>query len=126
MSGSNKKVISKKILHPCIISNNNILLCYTVLIQLEIMTKAISLKLDPNLLKSTNEIVAEMDISRNRYINEAIAAYNKMKKKDWMTQQLKKELPLIQEESMNVLKEMEGLDPHLLGEWEGDISEYLD
>jgi hypothetical protein len=47
---------------------------------------------------------------RNRYINEAIEYYNKHQNRLMLEQQLLKESEIVQKDSMNVLRDFEGID----------------
>ena len=58
----------------------------------------------------TENIVAFMKKPRNRYINEAIAFYNKHHKQQFLERKLKKESDLVKDESMNILNEFEDID----------------
>ena len=40
--------------------------------------KSIALKLDETVFLETDEIILELSMSRNRYINEAVAYYNQI------------------------------------------------
>jgi metal-responsive CopG/Arc/MetJ family transcriptional regulator len=73
------------------------------------MSVAVSLKLDQQIFEDVNQIIKQLDTSRNKYINEALSYYNKMQKKNAIQEQLKIELALIKESSMEVLREMEAL-----------------
>lgn len=74
------------------------------------MSKLISVKLDEKLLADADHMVSKMGISRNKYINDAVLAYTKAKKRAEMDEQIKKEIPLIWESSMEVLAEFEALE----------------
>ena len=74
------------------------------------MSKLISLKLDEKLLQDAEIMVSKLGISRNKYINDAVLAYNKAQKRAEMEAQIKKEVALIQESSMEVLAEFEALE----------------
>ncbi len=72
--------------------------------------KTISLKIDDSIFGETESIVASMKKPRNRYINEAIAYYNKVQKRKILEQKLKSESLLVKENSMSVLKEFESIE----------------
>lgn len=72
--------------------------------------KNISLKMDDQIFGETEEILAKINKSRNRYINEAIDFYNKIQHRRLLEKSLEKESYLVKENSMNVLKEFESLD----------------
>ncbi len=72
--------------------------------------KNISLKLDPAILKETDFIVSKTHQSRNRYINEAIEHFNRIKRRALLTAQLELESKLLAEESLAILREFEAID----------------
>jgi len=72
--------------------------------------KSISLKLQEQLLSETDSILESLKTSRNRYINDAVAYYNKIQKRKLLAEQLAKESSLVQEDSMRILQEFEQLE----------------
>jgi len=72
--------------------------------------KSIALKLDDTIFEETDEITMELNMSRNRYINEAVAYYNRMQRKLILEEKLKKESELVRDESLMVLQEFEESD----------------
>lgn len=74
------------------------------------MSKLISLKMDEKLLHDAEVMVSKLGISRNKYINDAVSAYTKAQKRAEMEAQIKKEIALIRESSMEVLAEFEALE----------------
>ncbi|HMR87007.1 MAG TPA: hypothetical protein PKD51_02575 [Saprospiraceae bacterium] len=74
------------------------------------MSKLISLKMDEKLLQDTEIMVSKLGISRNKYINDAVLAYTKAQKRAEMEAQIKREVALIRESSMEVLAEFEALE----------------
>ncbi|MFQ5769661.1 MAG: hypothetical protein ACE5HX_03935 [bacterium] len=72
--------------------------------------KTISLKIDDSIFGETETIVSLMKKPRNRYINEAIAYYNKIQKRKILEQKLQTESLLVKDESMAVLKEFERIE----------------
>jgi len=71
--------------------------------------KSLSLKLDDDVFADSEEITAQLKLARNRYINEAVAAYNAYNKRRLLKSKLAKESKLTSAESMNVLREFEKL-----------------
>lgn len=71
--------------------------------------KTLSLKLDDNIFKETEDVLVKVKKSRNRYINEAVAFYNRVNKRDLISRKLAKESRLVRNESMAVLAEFESL-----------------
>lgn len=71
--------------------------------------KAVSLKVDESIFSETEEILSELKMPRNRYINEAIDYYNRLQRKKLIEKQLKIDSYAIRDESMNVLREFEDL-----------------
>ncbi len=69
--------------------------------------KTISLKLDDSIFGETEDIVAQLQQPRNRYINEAVDYYNKIQKRKKLEQVLRKESLIVKEDSMSVLSEFE-------------------
>jgi len=74
------------------------------------MSKLISLKIDEKLLLDAEIMVSKLGISRNKYINDAVVAYTKTQKRAELEAQIRKEIKLIQESSMEVLAEFEVLE----------------
>lgn len=73
------------------------------------MTVSVSLKLENQTFVEINEIVKGTNISRNKYINEALKYYNKLKKREAIIIQLKLEIERTSESSLEVLKDFETL-----------------
>ena len=72
--------------------------------------KTVSLKIEETIFEETEKILLKIKKPRNRYINEAIAFYNKHQKRNMIEKRLKKESEMVQEESMNVLRDFEEID----------------
>lgn len=72
--------------------------------------KNLSLKLEDDIFRETEKIVAKVKTNRNRYINEAIAFYNRLHKRKMLSKQLSKESKLVSEDSLKVLAEFEKLN----------------
>ena len=71
--------------------------------------KTVSLKIDESTFSETEKILAIMKKPRNRYINEAIAYYNKLQERMILERKLKNESELVKTDSISVLKEFEEL-----------------
>ncbi len=71
--------------------------------------KTLSLKIDESIFSETEKILEVMKKPRNRYINEAIAYYNKIQKRMILEKKLRKESELVKDDSISVLKEFEEL-----------------
>jgi len=69
-----------------------------------------SLKIDESIFVETEKIRAELNTSRNRYINQALEHYNKLKHKQILAEKLKAESELVRDNSVSVLKEFEAID----------------
>ncbi len=76
----------------------------------ETIMKNISLKLDESIFSETEQILSRIKKPRNRYINEAIAYYNRLQKRILLEKKLKKESELVKKDSMSVLHEFENID----------------
>jgi hypothetical protein len=72
--------------------------------------KTVLLKIDESVLGDTDTIVSAINISRNKYIIEAINYYNKLQRRRALEVKMKLESAMVREESLNVLKEFEGID----------------
>lgn len=71
--------------------------------------KTLSLKLDDNIFNETEDVLVKVKKSRNRYINEAVAFYNRVNKRNLISKKLAKESRLVKNESIAVLAEFESL-----------------
>jgi predicted transcriptional regulator len=80
--------------------------------------KILSLKLDDEIFKETEEITNKIDQARNRYINEAVRIYNAFNKRKLLKQQLSKESKITSKESMDILHEFEKLMDEIDKEFE--------
>jgi len=72
--------------------------------------KTLSLKIDDSIFGETESILSKMQQSRNRYINEAIAFYNRVQKRKLLEKRLKEESLVVKENSVKVLNEFENID----------------
>lgn len=66
--------------------------------------------MDDSIYQETERILKKVRKNRNRYINEAVAFYNLVQQRKFLSNQLKKESKLVQAESMKILAEFEGMD----------------
>ncbi len=71
--------------------------------------KTLSLKLDDNIFDETEKVVSELNLARNRYINEALNLYNQYNKRQVLKKKLTKESKLVAQSSSEVLAEFEKL-----------------
>jgi hypothetical protein len=69
--------------------------------------KILSLKLDDEIFKETEDITGKLNIARNRYINEAVSIYNRVNNRRLLKKQLSKESALTSKDSMDILHEFE-------------------
>jgi hypothetical protein len=72
--------------------------------------KTLSLKLQEPIFAEAEKIVAQLNKSRNAYINEAVEFYNRYQKRQLLAKQLAEESRLVAGNSMEVLKEFEALE----------------
>ena len=72
--------------------------------------KTVSLKIDDSIFGETENILSKIKKPRNRYINEALEYYNKIQRRKILESKLKKESPLVKDESLSVLNEFEEID----------------
>jgi len=71
--------------------------------------KNISLKLEDDTFVETEKILTQVGKNRNRYINEAIAFYNRLHRRRLISKRLTKESRLVARDSLRVLAEFEKL-----------------
>ncbi|MFM2195056.1 MAG: hypothetical protein RL092_656 [Bacteroidota bacterium] len=71
--------------------------------------KNLSLKLDDDIFLETEKVVEKLGTTRNRYINEALAIYNKYYKRKMLRDQLVKESRAAYGSSKEILDEFERL-----------------
>ena len=69
--------------------------------------KKVSLKIDDEIYGETEKILSTIKKPLNKYIIEAIMAYNKIQRRKILEQLLCKESSLVRKESMSILKEFE-------------------
>ncbi|MHA8092349.1 hypothetical protein V7S78_07490 [Aquirufa regiilacus] len=69
--------------------------------------KTLSLKLDDHIFDDTEEITAQLQLARNRYINEAVNMYNLVQKRRLLKKALAIESLLTASDSMEVLRELD-------------------
>lgn len=72
--------------------------------------KTLSLKLQEPLYDELEVLAAQLRRSRNSYINEAIAFYNKLQRRELLAQELAAECALVREADYAILKEMENME----------------
>ena len=72
--------------------------------------KNVSLKIDDAIFGETEKILSRLKKPRNRYINEAIAYYNRLQKRKLLEKKLKNESIKVQKDSMSVLNDFEEID----------------
>ena len=76
--------------------------------------KNLSLKLDDQIFLETERILEGLKKPRNTYINEAIEFYNRHQRRLWLAKQLAYEAQLAGEDSVEMARSLENLDPHLI------------
>ena len=72
--------------------------------------KTVSLKINDSIFGETEKILSRINKPRNRYINEAIEYYNRIQRREFLEKRLKNESDLVKKDSVNILKEFEGID----------------
>lgn len=75
--------------------------------------KTISLKIDDDIFRETEDILKTKKKPRNRYINEAIDFYNKAQQREIMREQFRISSLLVREDNMEILKEFEALEDEI-------------
>lgn len=71
--------------------------------------KTLSLKLDDSVFEETEKVVSELNLARNRYINEALSLYNQFNKRRVLKNKISKESKLVAQSSSEILAEFERL-----------------
>jgi hypothetical protein len=74
--------------------------------------KILSLKLDESIYQETEQLLEKIKKPRNRYINEAVAYYNRVQKRKLLTKILFSESKIVRDESMKVLGEFENIESY--------------
>ena len=72
--------------------------------------KTISLKIDDSIFGETENILSRIKITRNRYINEALAYYNRFQRQQILEKKLKIESDMVKVDSLNVLNDFERIE----------------
>ena len=72
--------------------------------------KTVSLKIDDSIFEETEKILSRIKNSRNRYINEALAYYNQVQKRQILENKLKSESDIVKTDSLSVLKQFEDVE----------------
>jgi hypothetical protein len=73
--------------------------------------KSVLLKLNESTFRETEKILSgKNNVSRNSYFNAAIEHYNKIQKRQILSDVLKAESELVRAESINVLMDFEKMD----------------
>lgn len=72
------------------------------------MSKAISLKIEDQIFDKTEELISELKISRNKYINDAQESYNRMEEMEKVNALLVKASILVRDNSIEVMQDFEG------------------
>lgn len=74
--------------------------------------KILSLKLKEDIFNEAEELIKKIHISRNAYINQALAFYNSINKRKILRKKLEQESKATKAGSLEILEEMERLgDP---------------
>jgi hypothetical protein len=73
----------------------------------------ISLKLQEQIFEEVELLLQDIPMSRNGYFNEAIAFYNKHRKRILLEEQFKIESAIVRQDSLDVLHEFEQLEDEL-------------
>ena len=72
--------------------------------------KSLSLKIEDSIINETDELIKDIKISRNQYIIQAIAFYNKIKKRKLLEARMKRAVNDVGNSSLEVLHEFELLE----------------
>ena len=69
--------------------------------------KSLSLKLEDDIFEEAEQITGQLNLPRNRYINEAVKVYNLFNKRRLIQKRLQKESLKTRKESKAILREFE-------------------
>lgn len=69
--------------------------------------KSLTLKIDDKVFDEAEEIIVALNLSRNRYINEAVKMYNLFNRRQLLKKKLAKESKLTATDSIQILNEFE-------------------
>jgi metal-responsive CopG/Arc/MetJ family transcriptional regulator len=72
--------------------------------------KMISLKLYKDIASEADELSDKLQISRNRFINDAVVAYSKTVRRELQAKEMEEAAALIRESSREVMDELDTLD----------------
>ena len=78
------------------------------------MSKVLSLKLQEEVFRETEEILQRLRKPRNAYLNEAINLYNKLWKRRVLREALVRDSTLVADDSLEVLEVFEQLEDELV------------
>lgn len=77
------------------------------------MSKILSLKMRNDVYQETEAITAKIHVPRNAYINDAVALYNKLRKKALLKKALAQESQMVRANSLEVLEIFEAFEDEL-------------
>jgi metal-responsive CopG/Arc/MetJ family transcriptional regulator len=69
--------------------------------------KMLSLKLDDNVFDETEKVIKQLNMPRNRYINEALAMYNRYNARKKLRAKLLQESQAVYKNSLDVARDFE-------------------
>ena len=74
------------------------------------MSKILSLKLKEAVFQDAENILKDLKIPRNTYINEAVALFNRLHERKDLKKRILQESKLVQADSIRILEELEALE----------------
>jgi len=84
------------------------------------MSKNLSLKLQDEISKETEQVLKKVKRPRNAYINEAVHFYNRLMARRLLKNKLMRESNIVAADSMSVLEEFEKFEESISGENHGN------
>lgn len=84
------------------------------------MSKNLSLKLQDEIFKETEQVLKKVKRPRNAYINEAVHFYNRLMARRLLKNKLMRESNIVAADSMSVLEEFEKFEESISGENHGN------
>jgi len=74
------------------------------------VSKILSLKLKEAVFQDAENILKDLKIPRNTYINEAVALFNRLHERKDLKKRILQESKLVQADSIRILEELEALE----------------
>lgn len=74
------------------------------------MSKALSLKMEDQIFKETEQVLHKIRVPRNAYINQAVHFYNRWQKRLLTKKKFQKDVKLLKQDTLDAIREFELLE----------------